>query len=174
MGRRTPPGPLPVTLREVSFRYPGADQDVLDRIAVAIPPGQVVVLVGPNGAGKSTLAALILELYPPTRGSVHVGTGAVGHAVRGAVFQDFARYSLPLRDNVGFGDLSLLHNDDHLRAVLRRTGVALHADLDQWLGAEFGGRELSGASGHGWPSPGGWSGGGDWWSWTSPPPPSTP
>lgn len=68
-------------------------------------------------------------------------------ALGGAVFQDFASYTLTVRDNVGFGDLARICDDVALLAALRRAGSELadaDAGLDEWLGPAFGGRDLSG------------------------------
>lgn len=144
--------PLPHPLREgirlrgVSYRYPGASVPALDGIDLHIRAGEVVALVGPNGAGKSTLAALLLGLYEPAHGRVAVGAGGTGDGGgrRGAVFQDFARYSLTVRDNVAFGDLTRREDEAALRAALGEAGSDLAESLDDWLGPEFGGRDLSG------------------------------
>ena len=130
--------PAAATASEIGFRYPGADTDALRGVSVRVAPHEVVALVGPNGAGKSTLAALLLGLYAPS-------CGAVGTARRAsAVLQDFVRYTLPVRDNVGFGDLARREDDAALADALERAGSDLGAGLDTWLGNEFGGRDLSG------------------------------
>ena len=55
---------------DVSFRYPGADRPALDRIALAIEPGETVALVGPSGGGKTTFANLLPRFYRPTAGRI--------------------------------------------------------------------------------------------------------
>ncbi len=131
--------PAQVACEGVTFRYPAAASDALRGTTMSVAPGEVVALVGPNGAGKSTLAAVLLGLYAPSGGSAVVGLPA------GAVLQDFARYTLMVRDNVGFGDLPRLADDAALRAALGEAGSALaSAPLDDWLGSAFGGRDLSG------------------------------
>lgn len=59
-----------ISLDDVSFRYPGMEQEVLRDISLTIRKGQVVALVGENGSGKSTLAKLLAGLYSPTSGIV--------------------------------------------------------------------------------------------------------
>jgi len=100
--------------------------------------------VGPNGAGKSTLAALLLGLHAPDRGRVRVGGAPPAPGLASAVFQDFVRYRLTVRDNVGFGDLRRLRDDAALGGALERAGSDLGGTLDVWLAPEFGGRDLSG------------------------------
>ncbi len=61
-----------VTVRDVSFSYPGRDSLVLRNVSFDIHPGSSVALVGPSGAGKSTIAQLIARLYDPQEGVISV------------------------------------------------------------------------------------------------------
>ncbi len=96
----------------LSFSYPGTDVMVLDGLDLAIAPGERIALVGRNGAGKSTLARLLLGLYRPTAGSVMVGgvdlrdmDPSEWRSRVAAVFQDYFRFELTARENIGFGAL---------------------------------------------------------------------
>lgn len=97
-------------LRNVSFRYPGADRPALRGINLHLRPGEVVSIVGENGSGKTTLVKLLDRLYDPLEGSVTLD----GVDLRrfdpdeyrsrvSVVWQDFARFDLSLRDNVLLG-----------------------------------------------------------------------
>jgi len=109
-GHLEPPKEGILELRDVSFRYPGQDHDVLDRINITIRNGEKIALVGHNGAGKSTLVKLLLRLYDPTEGSVLLGgrdireytlSGDGNYRKRfSAVFQDFKLFSLSVADNI--------------------------------------------------------------------------
>jgi ATP-binding cassette subfamily B protein len=133
-----------VTVEGVAFRYPRQAGEALSSVSLRLAPGEVVALVGPNGAGKSTLAALLLGLHAPDRGRVRVGGAPPTPGLASAVFQDFVRYRLTVRDNVGFGDLRRLRDDAALGGALERAGSDLGGTLDVWLAPEFGGRDLSG------------------------------
>lgn len=76
-----PPSPVPVSLRGVRFRYPGAGSDALAGVSLELPAGEFAVLVGDNGSGKSTLAR-ILAGRPPTAGTV-LRQGGAGLGLRG-------------------------------------------------------------------------------------------
>jgi ABC-type multidrug transport system fused ATPase/permease subunit len=131
-----------VAVAGVRFRYPAAAEDALKGVTAHVEPGEVVALVGPNGAGKSTLAALLLGLYPPSAGTMRGGSR--GGLPVSAVLQDFAGYTLPVRDNVGFGDLERRADDAALNGALRRAGSEMEGSLDLWVGSDFGGPDLSG------------------------------
>src|SRR4030095_12254010 len=83
---------------------------VLERFDLPIPAGSSLAIVGQNGAGKTTLAKLLCRFYDPQRGAIEIdGTDVRGFDLVGwgsrltAVFQDFVRFELPLRDNVAPG-----------------------------------------------------------------------
>ncbi|WP_329268279.1 ABC transporter ATP-binding protein [Streptomyces sp. NBC_01451] len=59
-----------VEVRDVSFRYPGADSTALDALSFTVRPGELVIVTGPSGAGKSTLSKLLLRFYDPDSGAV--------------------------------------------------------------------------------------------------------
>ena len=142
----------------VSFRYPGTDRVVLDGLDLWVPTGSSLALVGENGAGKTTLIKLLARFYDPTEGRITLDgvdlrdLDLAGLRARMAViFQDFVRYQLPARDNVGFGaaagrggyDQVLL--DDAARAVgVLEMIKALPEGWDTPLAREFGGVDLSG------------------------------
>ncbi len=101
-----------ITFSGVSFAYPGTDTLALDNLDLVISPGERVALVGRNGAGKTTLAKVILGLYRPTAGSLHLNGADVEDVeptewrkAVAAVFQDYFRFELSARDNISFGDL---------------------------------------------------------------------
>ncbi|MBE3554106.1 MAG: ABC transporter ATP-binding protein, partial [Thermicanus sp.] len=61
-----------VEFREVTFRYPGAEEPVLKRISFQAKPGQVTAIIGGTGSGKTTLLNLILRFYEPEEGEIRV------------------------------------------------------------------------------------------------------
>ena len=133
-----------VEMDALSFRYPRADADLLKDITAKIAPGEVVALVGKNGAGKTTLANILLGLYPPSGGNFHINRNDKHKDAASAVFQNFVRFLLPVRDNVGFADIDRIENDREIREVLLRSSSIFSEDLDVSLGPEFGGRDVSG------------------------------
>ena len=144
-----------VTARGVSFTYPGTDTAAVDDVSVALAPGTTVALVGANGAGKTTLAKLLLGLYVPSRGDVMRGTVNTRDATRNelrertsAVFQNFQRYQMTLRDNVVLADMTRAEDEQAVLRALVRGGVPAELwqgqeGLDLMLSREFGTRDLS-------------------------------
>ncbi len=135
-----------VAMSNLSFQYPSAVTQTLKEITAKIAPGEIVALVGKNGAGKTTLANILLGLYAPDSGTLTFSQGATTSEkpTTSAVFQDFTKFLLPVRDNVGFADLNRMQDDNHLRHTLDRAGSTFAQELDTWLGHEFGGRDVSG------------------------------
>ena len=133
-GRREPGTGLPrreIRFEGVAFRYPGGDHDVLSGLDLSIPAGRSLAIVGPNGAGKTTLVKLLARLYDPSEGRISVdGIDFDDLDPHGwqrqisVIFQDFVRYQLPARENVGFGAPSRLN--DHV--ALERAATMYGAD----------------------------------------------
>ncbi|HEX8273753.1 MAG TPA: ABC transporter ATP-binding protein [Longimicrobiaceae bacterium] len=149
-GRR---GAVGVRLENLRFTYRGRQQPTLDGLELDIPAGQSVAIVGENGAGKSTLIKLLCGLYDPDAGRVTLDGGVSPLEARGrigVIFQDFVRYRLPLRENVGFGHLPLVGEREVLEGALRDAGGAelmgkMPQGWDTVLSREFdGGVDLSG------------------------------
>jgi ATP-binding cassette, subfamily B, bacterial len=132
----------------VRFGYPSSDRLVLDGFDLTIPAGTSLAIVGQNGAGKTTLAKLLCRMYDPTAGAILVdGVDlrdldlASWRARIAAVFQDYLRYELPLRDNVAPGGAP----DADVLAALSDARADGLADLDTVLSRAYeGGRDLSG------------------------------
>jgi ATP-binding cassette subfamily B protein len=143
-----------VRFRDVTFAYPGG-ATILDRFDLTIPAGSSLAIVGQNGAGKTTLAKLLCRLYDPQGGAIEVdGVDVRELAIDSwrqrvtAVFQDFVRFELPLRDNVAPRRLRTeqgADEDQAVRAALESAGAAGLADLNTVLARGYdGGTDLSG------------------------------
>ena len=137
-----------IRFRNVTFAYPSTGQVVLDGFDLSIPAGSSLAIVGQNGAGKTTLAKLLCRLYEQQEGTIEID----GRDLRElevaswrervtAVFQDFVRFELPLRDNVAPGGAP----DGTIREALAQAGAADLAELDTVLARGYdGGTDLSG------------------------------
>ncbi len=141
----------------VSFRYPGQKMWAIEKLDLSVARGESVALVGHNGAGKTTLIKLLTGLYAPDEGRITM----YGKDIRdwdetelrkqvGVVFQDFNRYQLTVRENVGFGSTDHLDDEARLGRAVERGGAtevlgSLANGIDTQLGRWFkDGLELSG------------------------------
>ena len=115
---------------EVGFRYPDSEEWALRSVNFNIRPGEKIALVGHNGAGKTTLIKLLSRLYDPTEGSILID----GIDIRdvdplelqqriGVIFQDFVRYHLPVRENIGFGQIDAMDDVGRIAAAARKSGA---------------------------------------------------
>jgi ATP-binding cassette subfamily B protein len=137
-----------IVFRDVSFSYPGQDQAVLSHLDLRIPARSSLAVVGLNGEGKTTLIKLLCRLYDPDDGAIEVdgrdirtfGTEAWRSRVT-ALFQDFVRYELTLRENVA----PLGAPEEAIRAALAAAGADDLRDLDTSLARGYAdGTDLSG------------------------------
>ena len=99
--------PYTLELRDVSFRYPGAEKDTLSHIDLTVRPGEKLAIVGLNGAGKTTLMKLCCGLLDPTGGQVLLNGEDIRDFNRrdyyrlfSTVFQDFSVFDTTFADNV--------------------------------------------------------------------------
>jgi ATP-binding cassette subfamily B protein len=143
-------------LEGVSFRYPTGTVDVVRDLDLVLRPGTVTAIVGENGVGKTTLAKVLCGLYAPTSGRIlWNGQEIAGEdrarltASGSTLFQDFARYRMTVRRNVGAGDVTLAAEGPALDAALASSTAAevveeLPDGADTMLGITFeSGTELS-------------------------------
>ncbi len=107
-----------ITLRGVTFRYPGTGRDVLEAIDLDVQPGQCVAFVGPSGAGKTTLCNLIARFYDPVEGHIELD----GRDLRdidvdsyrrllGIVEQDTFLFDGTIAENIGYGRRDATHEE---------------------------------------------------------------
>jgi ATP-binding cassette subfamily B protein len=142
---------------KVTFGYGDGERPVLRELDLTIEAGKSLAIVGLNGAGKTTMVKLLARLYEPQSGQILVdGVALPEYPVRewrrrvAAIFQDFVHYELPVRENVGFGAVELVHDDERIRSALDRAGALelveqLPNGLDTILSREYaGGADLSG------------------------------
>jgi ATP-binding cassette subfamily B protein len=154
------PKPFPlqvksVEFRDITFRYPKMERDVLSHFNLTARAGEVTQIEGENGFGKTTLLKLLLRLYDTDQGAVLVDgvdvrqydLKGLRHGI-GAIFQDYVRFYCTAEENIAFGDVE--HYDhERVRYVAELAGVDKYIEhlpkgFDTPLGRMFdGGEELS-------------------------------
>ncbi|MBH0173767.1 ABC transporter ATP-binding protein [Fictibacillus sp. 23RED33] len=135
-----------ITLNHVSFSYSDTSPNVLNEINLTIKKGEKIAIVGENGSGKTTLIKCILGLYPIINGDVYINQKHIQSMKRNeisksisVIFQDFMSYPFSVRENIAFGDLKEIKNDDLLLELCKYSGLlnkinSLPEGLDTNLG----------------------------------------
>ena len=128
------PFPQPIerglSFKDVTFTYPGATKPTLRNLTLHINPGESIALVGLNGAGKTTFLKLLTRLYDVDSGTIAIDGIPLQaielsqlHANIGVLNQDFARYQLSARDNIGFGNLKERENQPRIEQAALNSGA---------------------------------------------------
>jgi ATP-binding cassette subfamily B protein len=147
------PAPRPIKsgfeFRNVSFAYPGSDRQVLQGISFRFDANERIALIGENGAGKTTLVKLIARLYDPTEGAILLdGVDLREYDVEslrseiGVIFQDYMRYDMIARENIGFGRVEELDNQERIvgasqKSLAESVIAQLPLGYQQMLGRRF-------------------------------------
>ncbi|GAX44205.1 ABC transporter-related protein [Tolypothrix sp. NIES-4075] len=160
-----PPKPLPmpaklkqgIQFRQVTFRYPGTEEAVLENFNLTIPAGKIVAIVGDNGAGKSTILKLLCRFYDPEVGGVELDgidlrdfSVAELRRMITVLFQNHIPYYVSAAQNIALGDLSATSSQSEMEAAAKASGIhdkiiRLPQGYDSMLGKWFpGGTDLSG------------------------------
>ena len=146
-----------INTANLSYIYPNTDNFALKDVNVTFNKGELTAIVGKNGSGKSTLVKLISGLYKPTQGEIYYNDQSNDSLPIdfyqeniSVLFQDFVKYELTVRENIGLSNLSYLRNDDRIIQILDNLGLDFlkikgEYELDMQLGNWFQeGRQLSG------------------------------
>jgi len=150
------PNEVTIEFKDVSFKYPNTDKQILDHISFKIENGKHYAFVGANGAGKTTITKLITGLYTNYEGEILINNKELKTyrhnkliANFSVLFQDFAKYEMSVEDNIYVGDVNqkdskklkkvteLMSLDDVINALPEKEKTALGK-------IEKGGQDLSG------------------------------
>lgn len=151
------PSVLPLStleFKDVSFKYPGSDVTVLEKISFTINQGEKVSIVGINGAGKTTIVKLLCRFYTPDAGEILWNGKNINHYNYqsyinqiAAVFQDFKLFSLKISENIDLEEKKHHRINECLQKVgLEEKINSLPNKASTYLSKEYheGGIELSG------------------------------
>lgn len=135
--------PKTISIKNMSFTYPGNDKPTLNNINLEIKPYEKIALVGYNGAGKTTLTNLLLRLYDVTSGEILIDGENIkdvtvsSHRDRfAAMFQDFQTFACSVGENVA---LDKEFNSNEVLSALQNSGFTkeLKNGVDTELLREF-------------------------------------
>lgn len=136
----------------VSFSYKDNDKAILKNISLKINSSKPIAIIGENGSGKTTIIKLLAGLYKSYNGDIRINginlkiiSPEAYKRKLGIVFQDFNKYELSMRENIGLADTEKINSDNEIFEVLKTVGMnkEFGNDLDIQMGNWFGGRELS-------------------------------
>lgn len=144
-----------ISVDHVTFRYTGAEEDALKGVTCTIYKGEHVVIVGENGSGKTTLSKLLAGAYLPRTGKICYDRQKTANLNRKSLYQhismvsqNFVHYNFSLRENVGISDITRMQDSASMEELLKDVAgeefLEKLGGLDEQLGREFGGKELSG------------------------------
>lgn len=151
------PTSFDIEFKDVWFKYPGTDKEVLKGLTFTIKNGEKASIVGENGEGKSTMIKLLLGLFTPDKGEICVGGKnlddyplSVRTKIFGPVFQDFPRYSITIKENIGLGNIEEIDNEEKIIEAAKKGKADEFSNdfedkYDTLLGRDFdGGVDISG------------------------------
>jgi ATP-binding cassette subfamily B protein len=103
--------PPHISIKDISFKYPGSDKNIINNLSLEIAPGEKIAIVGENGAGKTTLVKLISNIYSVNSGKILVNglnlneiDPSSWYQNLGVLYQDFNMYKdLSVEENIALG-----------------------------------------------------------------------
>ena len=119
-----------IVLRDVWYKYKEDAEYVLKGVNMTINGGETIALVGKNGSGKTTLIKLILGLLQPVKGEILINgldVNKIDMASRNklisVIFQDFAKYNILLRENIGISDIQNMNDRAKIEEAIQKSGI---------------------------------------------------
>lgn len=129
-GNSLPAAPVKIELRDVWYKYDGAEDYTLKGITLTLEPGESLALVGLNGAGKTTLVKLLCGLYTPSKGEILVGGRKIGeynieeyYSLISAVFQSVHAVAFTVFEFVASFDLKRPGAREDAMAAMQAAGI---------------------------------------------------
>lgn len=145
-----------IVLKNVSFRYPYAKETALHNISLTLKEGETIAVVGENGSGKSTLSKVMMGLIPSDDGDVYYGDTKIEkqnansiYTNISAIFQNFSKYSINLRNNIIISDYEKEREKAELKKLCDSIGLDPYSEkfpdsFDTILSRDFKGIDVSG------------------------------
>ncbi len=145
-------------LEDISYKYPNGENFAIEDINLEIKRGEIISILGYNGSGKTTTSKILLGLFKPTKGNVYLNDVNIKDMQMndlsmyfGVGFQEYARYELTMKENIGFGKMEEQDNIDLINDTIKKTNLQNIIDnlpngLDTYLGKKYDkkGQDLSG------------------------------
>ncbi len=142
-----------IEIVNLSYRYKNANTYALKNINLRIEKGDMLIIVGQNGSGKSTLIKILAGFYNDYEGEIYINHINLHNIDKtslqkqiGILFQDFNKYELTVKENIGIGSLAKMNDDKILRNAMELANIDIKKfNLEKQLGFWFkDGIQLSG------------------------------
>lgn len=119
-----------IIFSNVWFKYPGSADYILKGVNLEIESGNSYAIVGLNGSGKTTILKLLLRLYLPNKGHIYIDNKDIAdinidnyYKYIAAVFQDFIKYPLSFKQNIGLGDVERMDIEEEIIEAAEKSGI---------------------------------------------------
>lgn len=144
-----------IEFKNVYYTYAGSQDITLSHINIKINRNELIGIVGKNGSGKTTFIKLLCGFYDNYQGDILINGIELKkinpdglRRKMGIIFQDFNKYEMTLRENIGFGKIDEMNNDEKILKVLEEVSLKEKIDrfpdkIDTQMGKWFQGEELS-------------------------------
>lgn len=144
-----------IEFRNVSFKYPDQEHQVLTNLSFKIFPGEKLALVGHNGAGKTTIVRLLLRIHDPVEGEIYINGIDLKKidyekwwGILGVLFQDYSTFNFSAKESIAYGDITRRLDIDKVKKSAEQSTASNFIGkwkdgYDTMIGVEFGGEELS-------------------------------
>lgn len=144
-----------IEFKNVNYTYEGNRKKTLKNINIKISEGELIGIVGQNGSGKTTFVKLLCGFYDNYEGEILINGIELKRinpdSLRkrmGIIFQDFNKYEMTLRENIGFGNIKEMYNDKNIIKTLEEVDLLnkiykFPKNIDTQMGKWFAGEELS-------------------------------
>jgi ATP-binding cassette subfamily B protein len=145
-----------IEFKNVSFKYPGTEIEILKDVSFRLDYGKVYALVGPNGAGKTTVIKILTGLYDNYKGDIFINnrnlrdfTSQELRSMFSVIYQDFAKYQISIREILKLGTNKDISDQEMLTALslagLESLNLDKQIDLNTSLGRiRHGALDISG------------------------------
>ncbi|WDV47624.1 ABC transporter ATP-binding protein [Clostridiaceae bacterium M8S5] len=135
-----------IRVENLFYRYKQSQDYVLRDINLTINNNELTAIVGRNGSGKTTLAKIIMGFYDDYEGKIYVNGINLRDISKksymnriGALFQDFAKFEATFRENIGYGNLHIINDDDTIINIASKFNVDNIANNnEQYLETQLG------------------------------------
>ncbi len=145
-------------LENVSYHYPLCEEYVVKDVNLEIKKGDIISILGYNGSGKTTTSKLLLGLFKPTSGNIYFNNKNIKDIpfnelsmYFGVGFQEYARYQLSLKENIAFGKVEDIDNEELINEAIKKANLEsiindLPKGINTCLGKKYDkdGQDLSG------------------------------